>query len=284
MYDYHDAVSRNIGWVTREEQDVLRQKRVAIAGMGGVGGRHAMTLARLGIGQFVLSDFDDFEVHNFNRQDGAYMSTVGRTKLEVMKSRVLDVNPTAEIRAFPEGVNADNIDQFLEGVDIYVDGLDFFVMEVRKLVFRKCEERGIPVVTAAPLGMGCAFLAFLPGKMSFDEYFCLEGLSEKDQLIRFMIGLAPTMWQRHYLVDPSAADFDAHKGPSMPMAVDLCAGIAGVNVLKILLGRGKVICAPRGMHVDAFLNRSTITHRWLGNRNPLQLISFIVAKKILAKK
>ncbi len=281
MYDYDKAVSRNIGWVTEQEQALLRNKRVAIAGMGGVGGRHAMTLARLGVGRFCLSDFDDFEVHNFNRQDGAYISTVGRSKLEVMTERVRDVNPEADIREYPEGVNASNVDQFLDGVDIYVDGLDFFAMDARRLVFGKCEEKGIPVVTAAPLGMGCAFLAFLPGKMSFEDYFCFEGLSEKDQLIRFLIGLAPTMWQRHYLVDRSSADFDAKKGPSMPMAVDLCAGIAGINVLKILLGRGDVICAPRGLHVDGYLNRYKITYRWLGNKNPLQLVSFMIAKKIL---
>ena len=209
------------------------------------------------------------------------MSTVGRSKLEVMQERVLDVNPEADIRAYPEGVNADNVDQFLDGVDIYVDGLDFFALAARKLVFGKCAEKGIPVVTAAPLGMGCAFLAFLPGKMGFEDYFCFEGLSEKDQLIRFLIGLAPTMWQRHYLMDRSTADFDAKKGPSMPMAVDLCAGITGVNVLKILLGRGEVICAPRGLHVDSYLNRHKVTYRWLRNKNPLQLVSFMIAKKII---
>ena len=69
--------------------------------------------------------------------------------------------------------------------------------------------------------------------MSFDDYFGFEGLSERDQLIRFLVGLAPTVWQRHYLVDESAADFDNHKGPSTPMAVDLCAGIAGTNALKL---------------------------------------------------
>ena len=281
MYNYDSAVSRNIGWVTLNEQSTLRQKRIAIAGLGGVGGAHLITLSRLGVGSFHISDFDTFEVHNFNRQQGAFMSTIDRPKLDVMKEMALDINPELDIQTFPEGINAENVDQFLEGIDLYVDALDFFALEARKLVFKKCAEKKIPAITAAPLGMGCAFLAFIPGKMSFEEYFRLEGLSEKDQLIRFLIGLAPTMWQRHYLVDKSTADFDAHKGPSMPMSVDLCAGMAGINALKILLNRGKVLSAPYGLHFDGYLNKYKVTHRWWGNKHPLQQISFRIAKKIL---
>ena len=141
----------------------LRSSRVAIAGLGGVGGAHAVTLARLGVGKFHLSDFDEYEIHNFNRQIGANMQTIGRPKLDVIREQVLSINPEAEISTFPEGVNADNVEQFLDGVDLYVDSLDFFVMEARKTVFRACHRNQIPAITAAPLGMGCAFLAIHAG-------------------------------------------------------------------------------------------------------------------------
>ena len=284
MYDYQQATSRNIGWVTEPEQQALRGKKVAIAGLGGVGGAHAITLARLGVGRFALSDFDEYEIHNFNRQIGANMATIGHPKLDVIREQVLSINPEAIIEVFPEGIGADNVDQFLTATDLYVDSLDFFVMAARKTVFRACHRKQIPAITAAPLGMGCAFLAFTPQSMSFDDYFGFEGLSERDQLIRFLVGLAPTVWQRHYLVDDSTADFDRHKGPSTPMAVDLCAGIAGTNALKLLLGRGDVVMAPKGMHVDAYLNRSTVTWRPGGYKNPLQKAAFLIAKKVLSKQ
>ena len=70
-FSYDNAFARNIGWVTHAEQSVLRDKRVAIAGLGGVGGVHLLTLARLGIGNFHVADFDTFDVANFNRQVGA---------------------------------------------------------------------------------------------------------------------------------------------------------------------------------------------------------------------
>src|SRR5690242_20902319 len=109
---YEEAFSRNIGWVTREEQCQLREKRVAIAGLGGVGGIHLLTLCRLGIGGFHLADFDSFDLVNFNRQTGATISTLNLPKLEVMVQQALDINPDLQIKGFPNGVTAGNLDDF----------------------------------------------------------------------------------------------------------------------------------------------------------------------------
>ena len=276
-YDYDAAVSRNIGWVTAAEQARLQRSRVAIAGLGGVGGAHALTLARLGIGSFKLADFDRFEVHNFNRQAAAFMSTVGQTKAEVVARMLRDLNPTAEVDVFGDGVTQANLDAFLDGVDVYVDGLDFFALDARRMVFARCEQRRIPVVTAAPLGMGFSLLVFRPGSTGFESYFRFEGQPEREQYARFIAGLSPAMLQRHYLVAPAAVDFVARKGPSTPMACDLCAGITGTTVLKLLLGRGNVRAAPWALQYDGYLQRLRWTWRPFGNANPLQraLLRFI---------
>jgi tRNA A37 threonylcarbamoyladenosine dehydratase len=84
MFSYSEAFRRNLGWVTEAEQEVLRGKRVAIAGLGGVGGAHLLTLTRMGVSRFHLADFDKFELHNFNRQVGATLHSIGRAKVEVM--------------------------------------------------------------------------------------------------------------------------------------------------------------------------------------------------------
>src|SRR5947207_15925370 len=125
-FDYDTAFARNLGWVTRSEQRTLRGKCVAIAGLGGVGGQHLVTLARLGLGSFRLAEFDTFDLVNFNRQVGASMSTLERPKLDVMAAMARDINPTVELVTFPDGVRASNVDAFLEGADLFVDGLDFF--------------------------------------------------------------------------------------------------------------------------------------------------------------
>ncbi len=251
-FDYTEAFSRNIGWVTPAEQETLRDKRVAIAGMGGVGGVHLLTLARLGIGRFSIADFDTFDLVNFNRQVGATMSTLGRPKLAVLEEMVRDINPEVDLRLFPEGAKADQMDEFLSGCDVYVDGLDFFAFTARRSAFAACERLGIPAVTAAPLGMSVAWLTFQPGQMSFEEYFQLEGCSEDEMALRFFLGLAPAGLHGACLVDPSKIDLKNRRGPSTIIACQLCAGVVGAEVCKILTGRGPVLAAPSCQQFDAF--------------------------------
>ena len=281
MFDYNKAFSRNIGWVSETDQQQLRSKCVAIAGMGGVGGSHIITLTRLGIGKFHLSDFDHFDIENFNRQAGAKLSTVGQPKLDTLISMALDINPELEIETFPGGVDSTNVDSFLEGVDVYVDGLDFFAVDARRSVFDACSRLSIPATTAAPLGIGTAVLNFMPGGMSFEEYFRLEGFSENEQYLRFFVGLAPASLHRGYLVDPSRIDLPARRGPSTVMGCELCAGAAAAQVFKILLKRGKVLQAPWGMQFDAYECAFKKTWRPGGNSNPLQLLAIWVGKRTL---
>jgi molybdopterin/thiamine biosynthesis adenylyltransferase len=282
MFSYREAFDRNIGWITEEEQNILAQKRVAIAGLGGVGGAHLLTLTRLGIGKFTLADFDHFELHNFNRQVGANVRSIGRSKLEVMAEMASAINPGLQIEPFPEGIHAKNADRFLDDVDLYVDGLDFYVHDERQRVFELCAQRGIPAITAAPLGMGAALLVFLPGQMTFEQYFQLGSRSAGEKAARFLVGLSPSMLQMGYLVDPSRLDFVARKGPSTPMGCDLCAGVAATEALKVLLGRGKVRAAPHGTHFDAYKNRLRRTWRPGGNSHPLQRALIAVARRRFA--
>lgn len=281
MFSYEQAFSRNIGWVSAAEQEQLRRKRVAVAGLGGVGGSHLLALARLGVGAFHIADFDAFELANFNRQAGALVSTLGRAKTDVLAQMAKDINPEIDIRSFPSGVSEANLEKFLQNVDVYVDGLDFFAFEARRATFAACARKRIPAITAAPLGMGAALLNFMPGRMTFEQYFRLEGLSEEDQAIRFLVGLSPAMLQRGYLVDRRAVDLSAHKGPSTVIACELCAGMAVAEALKIMLKRGKVYAAPVSLQFDAYRGQLRRVWRPWGNRSPWQRIAIAVARRQL---
>lgn len=284
VYSYDEAFSRNIGWVTETEQAVLRQKRVAIAGMGGVGGLHLLTLSRLGIGKFSIADPDSFEIANFNRQAGAALSTLGQSKVDVMAQRARDINPELDIRVIRDYIGPSNLDAFFADVDLYVDGLDFFAFAARQATFRACAERGIPAITVAPLGMGAALLNFMPDQMTFDQYFRWGDLPDEEKALRFLLGLSPARLHMSYLVDPSRIDLANQRGPSTGMATHLCAGIAATEALKILLGRGKVLAAPWGIHFDAYTNRLIRTWRPGGNANPLQRLLIAIARRLLRAK
>jgi molybdopterin/thiamine biosynthesis adenylyltransferase len=282
-FAYDQAFSRNIGWVTPAEQAQLKGKRVAIAGVGGVGGVYLLTLARLGITQFHIADFDTFDIANLNRQAAAFMSTMGLPKADVAARMAKDINPEMDVKVFGQGVNAANMAEFLDGVDLYVDGLDFFAFDARQQIFAMCAARGIPATTVAPLGMSAACMNFLPGGMTFEEYFGWGDRPELEKALRFMVGLAPAGLHRPYLVWPEAVNLQERRGPSTIMSCQLCAGVAGVQALKILLGRGEVIAAPRGFQYDAYRDRLVRTWRPGGYRNPLTQLALAVGKRIFAK-
>jgi hypothetical protein len=283
-FDYDSAFSRNIGWVTESEQARLRNARVAVAGLGGVGGIHLLTLARLGIGRFSIADFDVFDIVNFNRQAGATMSTLERPKVDVLAEMARDINPEIELRCFPNGVQRETLDAFLEDVDVYVDGLDFFAFEARRATFAACRRKGIPAVTAAPLGMGTALLVFGAEGMSFEDYFGLEGCDEMEMSIRFLVGLSPAMLQRGYVADMSRVNLAERRGPSSIAACQLCAGVTAVETLKLLLGRGGVKVAPWASQFDAYRMRYVHTWRPGGHRNPLQRLMRLLVRRQLAQR
>jgi molybdopterin/thiamine biosynthesis adenylyltransferase/nitroreductase len=278
-FDYSAAFSRNIGWVTEWEQKELRKKTVAIAGLGGVGGAHALTLARLGIGGLHLADMDRFDVVNLNRQAGAFISTVNLEKSQVMADMSRDINPELRQTIFPHGINGENLDAFLNGVDLFVDGLDFFVIDIRRKVFKRCAELGIPAITAGPIGFGTSYLIFMPGEMSFEEYFRFEGLSRERQYVNFAVGLTPRGFHRGYMVDPSRIDLAGKRGPSTAAAIQLCAGIVGAEAIKILLGRGKVHAAPAYHQFDAYRGRWHRGYLRSGNAGPLQSLKRLIGYK-----
>lgn len=281
-YDYATAFSRNLGWTTEWEQQALRARRVAIAGLGGVGGAHLLALTRLGVGGFHIADLDHFAIENINRQAGATMATIGRAKVEVLAEMALAINPTLHIERFDQGVTPANIDRFLAGCDLFVDGFDFFALGIRAAVFARCDALGIPAVTAAPIGMGVGFLAFLPGRMTFEQYFRLAGQPEEEQYLRFLMGVAPAGLHRPYLVDDTRVDLAGRRGPSTIAACELCAGVVATQALKLLLNRGGVPHAPTHLHFDAYRSRLALTRLPWGNAGPLQRLKLAVARRIYA--
>ena len=267
---YDEAFGRHRGLLSIAEQEKLRGSCVAIAGLGGVGGSHLATLARLGIGAFHIADPDVFEVANFNRQHGADVSTMGRSKAAVMADQARRINPAATLTVWAEPILPANVADFLDGVDLLVDGIDFFALETRRLLFREARRRGIWAVTAAPLGFSTSWLVFDPRGMSFDEYFDLhDGQERLQQLVAFAVGLAPQATHRGYL-DLGHVDVQAGRGPSAGLACQLCAGVAAAEVLKILLGRGPLRAAPWYSQFDAYRQQFRKGYLRCGNRHPWQ--------------
>ncbi len=275
-----EEFSRNIGFLSTSEQKRLLEARVSVAGAGGVGGLHILTLARLGVGKFSIADNDIFEPVNISRQFGATVNTMGRNKAEVMAQMVKEINPYADVRIFQEGINSDNIPVFLKEADIFVDGLDFFEIDIRRLVFKSAREKGIFGVTSAPLGFGATLEVFSPTGMTFDEYFAISDQMEyPEKIAAFAVGLAPHPYHIRYM-DMSRVSLTNKTGPALSLACTLAASMVATEVAKILTGKGRVNPVPHYRQIDLFRWKFKQGYVFMGGRNPLQkLKKWIILKK-----
>ena len=129
----------------------LGNKRVAIFGIGGVGGYVCEALVRSGVGHFDLVDNDTVSLTNINRQIIATHSTVGRQKVEVMKERMLDINPNADISIHQCFFLPENANEFpFETYDYVVDAVDTVTAKIE--IIMRCKELGVPVISAMGAG------------------------------------------------------------------------------------------------------------------------------------
>jgi molybdopterin/thiamine biosynthesis adenylyltransferase len=265
-----EEFSRNIGLLSESEQKKMLESRIAVAGAGGVGGLHILTLARLGIGKFNIADNDFFEPVNISRQFGATAHTMGKNKASVLGQMVKDINCHADVRMFHEGITSDNISAFLEGVDIFVDGLDFFEIDIRRLVFRAAREKGIFALTSAPLGFGATLEVFSPKGMSFDEYFAMsDDMEYLEKVAAFAAGLAPHPYHIRY-VDMSRVSLTRRTGPAVSLACTLAASLIATEVVKIITGRGQVNPVPHYLQIDLLRGKFKRGYILMGGRSPLQ--------------
>ncbi|EPR37254.1 UBA/THIF-type NAD/FAD binding protein [Desulfovibrio sp. X2] len=276
-----EAFARNLGLYSIEEQDRISEARVVIPGLGGVGGLHLISLVRCGFRRFRLADPDSFELVNINRQFGASVATRGRPKLEVMSETAASINPFVEIEPFPEGVTEANLDAFLADADVVVDSLDFFEFDIRRRLFMRARELGVPVITAGPLGFSTALLVFTPDSMSFDEYFDVQdGLPMEQCYLRFAMGLSPRGVHFRY-VDSTKVDLKGRAGPSSYIACQLCAAAASMEAARIVLGRPGLRPTPGYLQYDAYRGQLCKGRLRGGNRNPLQRLKLALAGKLL---
>jgi hypothetical protein len=253
-FDYEAAFGRNLGVLAYSEQVRLRETKIALAGLGGAGGAHLQALLRLGVQAFHLADPDRFELANFNRQWGASMETVGRTKVETMTRLAREINPDVCLRLFPDGVTRANVSSFLDGVDVAVDAIDFFDVEAHRMMMAHCRRRQITALLAAPVGFGASVLVFPAMGASFDEHFGFrEGMTRTELLMAFAVGLGFGLMEG---IDSSRVDLLRGKGPALGSACLLAAAMTATEIVKLLGGPAPAPMAPYGFVFDPAQRRA----------------------------
>ena len=143
MREQFQRIARFIG---EDNAERLQRSSVSIAGVGAVGGYAAEMLARSGVGEIRIMDFDTVSLTNLNRQIIALYSTLGRLKTDVMRERILDINPDCIVHSYPLRLDESNHDLLFEGADVVLDCIDSVSAKVSLLA--DAYTRNVPIISS----------------------------------------------------------------------------------------------------------------------------------------
>ncbi len=169
--ELEEIYSRSIRMIGEEGLHTLQDARVAVFGLGGVGSACAEALVRAGVGHFLFVDKDQVELSNINRQAIAFLSTVGKRKVDVMRAMACDIDPAVHVETLDAFIKRKTIDELLEPFakpDYLVDALDTLTAKLALMLY--ANKHNIPIISS----MGAANRTD-PTKLAFADLFETQG-------------------------------------------------------------------------------------------------------------
>ena len=147
----HNSFSRFVKLVGNEAIEILKNKSVLVLGVGGVGGYVCEALARSGIGNLIIVDYDVVDYSNINRQIIALNSTIGLKKVDVLEKRIKDINPNCNVIKIDKFIDCDNIcELFSFKIDFFIDCCD--TVSTKKKVIDECLNNDILFISSMGTG------------------------------------------------------------------------------------------------------------------------------------
>ena len=141
---------RNMPALSEADCTLLLSKKIAVIGCGGLGGYLIEQIARIGVGELVIVDGDNFDVSNLNRQLLSNPNTIGESKAHTAAQRIQHINPDIKVHVYPDMLTAENADILISGCDAVLDGLDN--ISSRKILKQACKKASIPYIFGAISG------------------------------------------------------------------------------------------------------------------------------------
>ncbi|OQW53402.1 MAG: hypothetical protein A4S09_07320 [Proteobacteria bacterium SG_bin7] len=155
LNEYYERTKRNHFWVNGTEgQDKIRKLRVGVAGLGGMGSNIAEIFARLGVGHLRITDPDTIERTNINRQVIAFEDTIGKKKAEASANELRKIAKELVIDVSFEGIQNNNVENFVEGLDVIINEIDVLHMDKQILLLEAARKKKINVYTTLVVGLG----------------------------------------------------------------------------------------------------------------------------------
>jgi molybdopterin/thiamine biosynthesis adenylyltransferase len=251
---YEEFFVRNYGIFTPAEQARIRAGKVVLIGCGGVGGVVASALARSGLENFVLYDFDIYEPNNMNRQITCFTDTLGTNKAVVVRDTLLKINPEVNITLHERALEPDEIgDAILQG-DVVIPAADNWPLSI--VFLDTAIDLGIPAVMAYPVGALARVSTFLLGGPYASECLVQPYKNSYEELKTFMDNPDNRRILQYYRTDGAWTQewFDSWCLGEQPHAqfctsVWITGTLAAMEILKVITGRWKPVSAPRYWHI-----------------------------------
>jgi len=263
---------RHKGIFTNTEQRILRHATVAIAGLGAIGGNVFLGLVRVGIGRFIIADFDTFESSNINRQNGARPETLGRHKIDVLLEEAYSINPYIEVTLFPKGITPETIKDFLHTADVVVDAMDFFAYRVRLHLLTMCRTKKLFVISSGNTGFGASLLIFDPKGIDINNFLGVSLTSSDENLMAaFALAWVPRQLSSNY-IDPSYVSIESKVGPATNIAALSAASMIMTEVTRLILKKKGLKPVPRYVQIDPYNGKYIESTLWFGNKGIWQRI------------
>jgi len=246
-------LDRTTYYFSQEELSKLTSATAAIAGVGASGNMVIELLARWGISNFRLIDMDKFELSNMNRQIFATQSTMNKWKTEAAAARIKEINPYANIEIiFNEKISKENGDSLIRGADFVINASD--TRSSFLILHKFAQKYGVPLIEGHGWQMtGVKIRVFdyrSPGQRGFDEPFPLKILNRF--AARF---IDATKKDFEKMSDEEIERLDKEinfSGGALGTTTSLVGVLIVTEVIKLLTGRGKLICYPRELYLDMF--------------------------------
>ena len=216
-----------------EALNKLSASHVLIFGVGGVGGHAVDALARAGVGHITIVDNDKVSPSNINRQMAALHSTIGRSKVEVMKERILDINPEADVTAIEMFFLPENADEILfADYDYVLDCVD--TVSAKIAIIAEAKKADVPVISAMGAGNKLDPSKFRISDISKTEYCPLAKVMRRELRARG-INHVDVCWSPEVPQKPSSEDGKPVPG-SVPFVPSVCGLIMAGKAVTDLAG------------------------------------------------
>jgi molybdopterin/thiamine biosynthesis adenylyltransferase len=171
---YAERVNRNLGWISSEEQEILHQSVVGIAGCGGMGGVVAELLLRVGVGEIRIADPEIFDSTNIHRQIAAGINTVGLSKAVETARRLRTITDDTKIVVYPQGITEETAEHFVEGCHLVLDEVEAFAVFARILLHKMAREKNVDIFNCNSIGAGTRLFWFTSDTIHIEEILKLS--------------------------------------------------------------------------------------------------------------